>query len=410
MKRILFVDDEPNVIDGLRRMLRKERKDWDMAFAGSATEALGLLEQQPFDVIVTDLQMPGMNGAQLLEKVVDQYPQMVRIVLSGHGDEKSTTRAMRVVHQYISKPTDPEALRLAITRACSTKSIIGDERVRGAIARCDTLPSPPMLYMQLNSAMNSDKSDARQIARLVSQDVALAAKILQLVNSSFFGLGRRVSSIDQTVALLGITRIKALVLTEVILKQFRPPERLKEFACGTFWEHSSMVAELARLISREEGQRDDRPDQAFTAGLLHDIGKLIFASQFQDEYLQVLRESHETGEPLSVVEMRTMGVNHAEVGSYLLALWGLPPRLIEAVTLHHEPSKLEYDGLCAVTAVHVADALAHEAPMSASDFETTAPELDMAYLERIKLAHRLPVWRKLRAAAAGAPSPEVVKV
>jgi putative nucleotidyltransferase with HDIG domain len=241
--------------------------------------------------------------------------------------------------------------------------------------------------------LSSETSDTRQIARLIARDVALSAKILQLVNSSFFGLGRRVSSIEQTVSLLGVIRLKALVLTEGILRQFVPPASLPEFSSGDLWAHSTRVAELARLISRAEGQTDDRPDQAFTAGLLHDLGKLIFAAQFTDEYANVLRSIPQAQKPAHEVALSIMGVTHAEVGAYLLGLWALPPRIIEAVAFHHQPGRIAYDSLCAVTAVHVADVLSYESQTDAP--AGASPQIDLEYLTRINVVSRLPTWQEL---------------
>lgn len=409
MKRILFVDDEPNVIDGLRRMLRKERKEWDMEFAGSAPEALELLAAKPFDVIVTDLQMPGMSGAQLLEKVVELYPDMVRIVLSGHADEKSTTRAMRVVHQYLSKPTDAETLKTAVARAFGTKAIVSDDRVRAAVAKCDSLPSLPTLYFEITKAVASETSDSRTIAQVIAKDVAFSAKLLQLVNSSFFGLGRRISSIEQTVSLLGVLRIKALVLGENILKEFKIPEKFAEFSAHGFWKHASFVAEVARQISKAEGQTDDRPDQAFTAGLLHDVGKLILVSQFPDAYGQVIEETRGSQESLCDAERRLLNVTHAEVGAYLLGLWALPPRLVEAVSMHHDVSSFQYGGMCAVTAVHVANALSYEYGAAGCDVGRH-PEVDTGYLQRIGLQARLPKWQEIARQVAESCQPELAGV
>lgn len=394
-KRILFVDDEPNVIEGLRRMLRKQRDAWEMEFVTSARAALERMSAEPFHVIVTDLKMPDMNGAELLEQVVEKYPDTVRIVLSGHADEDMTTRAMRVVHQFLSKPTDAETLKAAVLRASSSSGGLNNGRIRAAVARCDTLPTLPTLYVELTKAIESDTSDARQIAAIISRDLAISAKILQLVNSSFFGLGRRVSSIEQTVSLLGVIRIRGLVLTENIVRQFTPPPSLRQFSTGAFWEHAALVAEVARCISRAEGQKEDRPDQAFTAGLLHDIGKLILASQHAQVYAEILDENARTAEPLWKIEMRRLNVTHAEVGAYLLELWALPQRITEAIAMHHEPSRIDYDGLCALTAVHAANVLSYALRAATpAEQETRLAELDRTYLERVRLADHLPQWKK----------------
>ena len=395
-KRIIFVDDEPNVIDGLRRMLRRQRDEWDTVFVTSATEALQRMAQEPFDVIVTDMQMPGMDGAELLECVLREHPDVARIVLSGHAGDASI-RALQVAHQYLSKPTDPDALRLAIARACPLDRIVRNERIRTAVATLETLPSMPTLCAEITRAVESETGDARQIGRIISRDIAMSAKVLQLVNSSFFGIGRRVSSVDQAVALLGGIRIKALVLADHVFKAFALPRTFRQFSMETLWRHSLAVGEVAALIARTEKQGGDRPDQAFTAGLLHDIGILVLACRRSDDFARVLDLVLKGDQLIGDAEMEVLEVTHAEIGAYLLGLWGLPARLVEAVALHHQANETPYDGLCALTAVHVADVLAGEALATESNEggRLLAPELDLPYLERIGLAGRLDRWREL---------------
>ena len=396
-KRILFVDDQPNVIEGLRRMLHKQRQEWDMVFVTNAREALAKMDEAPFDVILTDLVMPDMGGAELLERVRERRPDTARIVLSGYADEKATVRAAGVAHRFLSKPADVQDIKMAITHACSMPQAIENKRVRAAVASCSTLPSLPTLYIEVARAAESETTDMKRIARLISRDMAMSAKILQLVNSSFFGIGRRISSIEQTVALLGLVRVKALILTQHLFRELEPSVSLAEFSIPKLWEHSAQVAEVARRISEVEGQRGDRPDQAFTAGLLHDVGKLLLVAQFADGYREVLRQAREQPRPVYQIEADGLQVTHAEIGGCLLGLWGLPPRLVEAVTLHHTPGESPYNGLCALTAVHAADALVHQVlePDPALGAPACQPEPDLAYLQRTGLASRLECWREL---------------
>jgi len=399
-KRILFVDDEINIIDGLRRMLRKHRHEWDMVFVTSGNQALEQLHQTPFDVIVTDLTMPEMSGAELLKQVVEYHPDTARIVLSGHADENNTARAAQVAHRFLSKPSDAEQIKEAIAHACSMRRSIHNDRIRGVVASCDTLPSLPELYIEVTEAAQT--GDVKKIARVISHDMAMSAKILQLVNSSFFGIGRRVSSINQAVALLGLIRIKALILVEYVFRQFHIPTNIEMFSVHHLWHHSLEVAEAARLISKNENQQGDRPDQAFTAGLLHDIGKLVLATHFHEDFQTVLRIAHETQVPVYQIEMERLNVTHAEIGGYLLGLWALPARIVEAVTLHHTPNETAYSGLCALTAVHAANALLHQTKTGESmgNSEPYLPPLDENYLRKTGLDHRVKSWHELIAETA----------
>jgi len=402
-KRIVFVDDEPNVLEGLRRMLRKQRHEWDMEFVASGDEALAKMAESPFDVVVTDMEMPSMDGAEFLEQVLERHPDVARIVLSGHADDASTIRALRVAHQYLSKPTDAETLKAAVARACPMEQIVRNERIRASVATCNKLPSMPTLCAEVARLVESDTSDAKSVARVISRDMGMSAKLLQLVNSSFFGIARRVSTTEQAVALLGLIRIKALTLSERIFKEFTPPRRIGNFSMTQLWQHSLSVAEVAGLISKEEKQDGDRPDQAFTAGLLHDIGMLLLACQHSDEFERVLQTVRAERRPICEVEMELFNVTHAEIGAYLLGLWGLPKRLVEAVALHHNPGEIDYDGLCALTAVHVADAFVSEMEQPETDRAASlfGPTLDLTYLERIGMESRLQRWQEIATLTCG---------
>lgn len=397
-KRVLFVDDEPNIIGGLKRMLRKHRDVWDMEFATSSSEALAKLAQVPYDVLVTDIQMPIMSGAELLERVVEAYPCMARIVLSGHVDEKVSTRVVGLAHRFLAKPTDAETLFEAVNRACDARETVTDDRARSWVASCRSLPTLPTLYVELTQAANSETSDARSIAAIITRDMAISAKLLQLVNSSFFGLARRISSIERTVAMLGLMRIRGLILTDHVFRKLMPGMAASSLSVEHLWSHSCLVAETARRIAKFERQENERCDQAFTAGLLHDIGLLLMATQAPQEFDEILRRWDEPGTN-SMREREIVGLTHGQIGAHLLELWGLPPRIVEAVRLHHEPFELEYDGLCAVTWVHVADALMAEmVPLELDSGQNIHfSRLETEHLERRGLSSKLEPWRDIAA-------------
>lgn len=404
--RILFVDDEANILDGLRRMLRRQREEWEMVFANSGAEALACIAQAPIDVIVTDVQMPGMSGVELLERIVEQYPGVARIVLTGHTDEAKATRLLKLTHQFLSKPTDADALKLAVTRACAAKQSMRGEQVRKIAAGMGTLPSTPELYVQLSKTAASEGANAHDIAAVISRDPAVSAKVLQLVNSSFFGLGRRISSVEQAVSLLGVVRIKSLVLSSQITEEFHPARKVPGFSATRLLHRSTITAELAQAISRAEGQEKERQDQAFAAGLLHDVGLLVLASRQVDVLERTIEKVRREGADWCEVERGLLGATHADVGACLLELWNLPHRIVEGVGLHHAPEASQFSGLSSVAAVHVAGAILKDVlggnPELAEEC-ACMPALDNAYVERIGRTHRLGAWRQLVPQGAAAP-------
>ena len=150
MKNILFVDDEPVLLDGLRRSLRSMRNEWTMMFAGSGEEALKVLEQAPFDIVVSDMRMPKMDGAQLLNEVQRRYPHIVRIVLSGYSDKEMIFHSIRATHQFLAKPCEPEQLKTTIRRACALQDVLKNEVLRALVTGMPAIPSLPTILLEIN--------------------------------------------------------------------------------------------------------------------------------------------------------------------------------------------------------------------------------------------------------------------
>jgi YesN/AraC family two-component response regulator len=185
-KRILFVDDDPNVLQGLRRMFRPLRHEWDMTFIESGQEALALLAHTPCDVVVSDMRMPEMNGVQLLMAVKERYPHIIRIVLSGYAGHELLLPSVKLAHQYLSKPCDAAILQTAINRTCTLYELLSKETLQRLVAGITLLPSLPTLYQEIMEAVHSPNSSLAQIGKIIEQDLGMTAKILQLVNSAFF--------------------------------------------------------------------------------------------------------------------------------------------------------------------------------------------------------------------------------
>ena len=363
MRRVLFVDDEPRILEGLRRMLRPQRREWDMAFAPGGEAALALMEASPFDVIVSDMRMPGIDGAALLSRVRDQYPQVVRIVLSGHTELASALRAVPVAHQFLAKPCDAEMLRVAVERACHLKALLSDDSIRRTVGALGDLPSLPRTYQALTTALTDPDTPVQKIARIVEQDVGISAKVLQLSNSAFFGVAHAITSIQGAVSYLGISTLKSLVLSVEIFRVFKTSTPLPGFSLENLQHHARLTASIAARLPVPK----HLADVALAGGMLHDVGKLILAWKLPERFKKLLAEATGERRPLHKVEELEYGFSHAEIGAYLLGLWGLPYAVVEAVALHHGPNRVPHQDFDAVSAVYVANLLARE-------LEATSPE------------------------------------
>jgi HD-like signal output (HDOD) protein len=384
VKRVLFVDDELAVLDGLRDRLRKQRREWEMIFAQGGDAALSECERGPFDVVVSDMRMPGMDGAQLLSRIKDAYPRTIRIVLSGHAERQAVIRALPVAHQYLSKPCDADMLRGVIARALTLQSIMTDEPLRELVGRVERLPSVSSIYTELTQVLAGESPSIDDVVAVVERDPAMCLKLLQVVNSAFFGLSRRVSAMRDAIAYLGIELVKSLVLAAQIFSAAEGTWRLDPGWLQTIQLHSTLVARTARAVA------PDCAADAFMAGMLHDVGQILLAFVDDAWRSSVPESALHGGSPCHVVERERLGVTHAEVGAYILGTWGLPLPIVIAVAGHHEPARFGVSSLDATLAVHIAEGL-----VTATDQETppAAPALDLGLLERLGLLKELDGWR-----------------
>jgi len=395
MKRILFVDDEPNILDGLKRMLRPQRRVWDMAFAPSGQEALTAMAAEPFDVVVTDMKMPGMNGAELLAQVKAGHPGTVRIVLSGHADMEASMRSVSVSHQFLAKPCEADALRAAVDRACGLEVLLREPSLQEALGSVVELPTLPRVYNSLTEALSKEEVDISEVGSIVEEDVGIAAKILQLVNTSFFGLRIEIADLRQATTYLGVTTIRDLVLSYGMFQKFEGSVMPSAFSIEREQSHAFLAARIAKRILSEKMAGE----QAFLAAMLHDVGKLVLATHLAEPFQTILQAGAGVERPFHAVEREVLGTSHAEIGAYLLGLWGMPYPVVEAVAHHHHPRRVpEQPAFGVLGATHVADALARE--QGGCDPELI--ELDEQYLQTLGVAERLPEWRAIAAEEAGA--------
>jgi HD-like signal output (HDOD) protein/CheY-like chemotaxis protein len=384
IKRILFVDDDPDILRGLKRMLRPQRKVWIMEFADSGTSALSMMESAGFDLVVSDMRMPDMNGVQLLNEIKDLYPGTIRFILSGHADPEMIYESIGPAHQFLAKPCPPDLLISTITKALHLRGILNNKLILDILKDSSKLPTIPDLYQKIVSRLNSPDSRSSDIAEIISQDVVMTAKIMQLVNSAFFGIPRRIESIENAITMLGVDTISGIVLTACVFEEF-DTECMEEFLIKDLYSHSVETGAFASEMVRLKTQDPELATQARIAGMIHDLGKLIFIQSGNLAWRKAFKKHREYNIPLHQVEMEMLGITHAEVGAYLLGLWGLPDGLVEAVAFHHNPSvgnRISFDILAAV---HLADIFQNN--RSARGVPATPDE---EYLQAIGVLDTLP--------------------
>lgn len=390
--QVLLVDDEPRVLRGLRRQLELRGDSWNLLFASGGSEALDLMAKEPCDVLITDTHMPGLDGIALLQEVTTRFPQTIRFVLSGQMNKEETLKMAGLAHQILHKPCDANTLHTMLAQALNMQRLLTSPELRALASQLNTLPTMPALFQTLLAEIQSSEADVKRVGQIIAQDMAMTAKILQLVNSAFFGLRQHVTDPAQAVIFLGLDVVKALVLSAHVFSQFDAaklggidPERLQG--------HSLSVAILARRIAQAEQADNMLVDFAFTAGLLHDLGQLILATNLPQAYEQVLSLASEQEITLVEAEQRLLGAAHPEVGAYLLGIWGLPQPVVEALAYHHNPSACLTRQFGPLAIVHVADCLVWE--LAANKSVDQVPQLDQVYLTELNIMDRLPHWQEM---------------
>lgn len=390
-RKILFVDDDQNILDGFRTMLHSKRKEWKCSFASSGEQGLKLVEREPFDVVIADMRMPGMDGADFLKKVEDIQPGTVRMILSGYSETQALLKSVKHAHQFLSKPCSSETIIQTIRRVTELAHILNDESIRTIVARLDALPALPDLYVKISHELQDAEPDLKRIGKLVEQDGGISATLMKVVNSSFFGFYENISSPTRAVTLLGTEAVKGLILGVHLLEKI-DLSKLSGYSVEKLWKHTLQTGYFAKAIAKLETSDNAFIESCFIAGMLHDVGKLVFVTQMDSLYLPVLEAVRKVNGPIVDFENTALGVSHAEIGAYLLGLWGFKKDVVTGVHGHHAPDQGE-PGLTIALVVHVANTLQHELGHPESDFIFSP--LDDDYLATQGMEERLGAWREV---------------
>jgi HD-like signal output (HDOD) protein/FixJ family two-component response regulator len=401
---ILFVDDEPGMLKAFERLLHPERHRWEMIFAGSTAAALDMLGERAVDILVTEVRLSGQKageGGKLLERVKRDHPGVTRIVFTAPGDRDTAVRLAGIAHQFLAKPFDVLGLRETLARACTVRELLERPALREAVGAVSSLPVLPALYLELQAVLRDPRADLKRIAGVVERDIGMSAKLLQLVNSAFFGVrnsnGTPIASVEQAVMLLGVSTVQHLALASTIFSAYDVRDDFFGFSLTLLQQHALLTARIAaRLVSSKQER-----DEAFVSALLHDAGKLVLANRFPEAYRRIAGQAVREGLPLTLLENAEFGTSHPEVGAYLFGIWGLPTVVVEAVAFHHDPSAAGRSRFDVSGAVHIADVLAHEMMTPANEGTGLRTVLDGAYLDTTGLVGKLPAWRAMAAGLLG---------
>ena len=396
-KRILFVDDELPILDLFSMMFRKVATDWDVSMSRSGADALALMDQQPFEVVVSDMRMPGMNGAQFLSEVMERHPKTARLILSGYAEQEAVAKCIGAAHQFLMKPCDLATLQSTLKRVCALDVFLSNDNLKTLVSKMTVVPSVPSVYYRVLKELQSPAASAESIGEIVSLDPGMTVKLLQLVNSAFFGFSRKVCNPSEAVNMLGIATVRSLAVSIHAFSCFEQ-SKVAHFSIGQMWNHSLHTGSYAQKIAQSARVGQGMGEEAFIAGLLHDLGKLMMCANMPERYQQAQALAREKQITIRDAEREVFGATHADVGAYLLGLWGLPVPIVEAVALHHQPLKAISRSFTPLAAVHAANVFDHE--NTGENDGTIASELDQEFLEQVGVQDQVDDWRTKIAASS----------
>lgn len=331
MNRILFAETDPSAVAALRELMAA-MPDWNAAFATSRQQVFHALSNTRFDVIVCEMRLDGHSSIDLLEQVRIQHPAVIRVLMAQPVEGPEFDRGVEVAQRLITKPVLADELALLLQGLAGAQQRGRNPLVRTLVGRVGIMPSSNDVLQQLEPLLRQGgNAPIQKIASVIGTDPALSAKVLQIINSAWFGLRQPSDNIAHAVGMMGMTPLRALLLMSQLMASGRPP-LATGFSVGRLQERSLLTARLARALVDDPVQRDT----AFTAGLLHDVGMLVLAMGMQSRYALTLRHARRSDRPLAEVEASFIGASHDKVGGYLAEVWGLPEAVVHSIERHHD--------------------------------------------------------------------------
>ena len=385
---VLLVDDEPSILKVVQRAMQATI-DCDVSTALNGDQALRIMEKNPFDVLVSDISMPGMDGTTLVNVVSELYPKTTRLIFSARSGGEIGLKTAGSAHQFYLKPQDISLIAKRTKNILRLRDFLPAEGLDQIVSDIKTLPSMPSICLALENELKKPNVSMDAVGKIVEKDIAMSAKILQLVNSAFFGMRERVTRPSQAAVLLGGEVLKSLLLGLHIFTEWTK-KTIPCFSIHELWSHSLNVASSAQEIALAEGLDKKTADEFYIAGLFHDIGKIIMADNLPESCELIQKIVHERGGTLLAAEKEILGATHTEAGAYLMALWGFPDNVIQACAHHHYPSAMEQHGFNPACAVHVANVLDYERAFTGKIVKET---MDSNYLAREGFTNKIDKWR-----------------
>lgn len=353
---LLIIDSNLEATESYQKALAPKAASWTVHYAASADEGLKLAEAHTPDIIVTALSLNDGQGLKVLSQAIDAAPLAHAFIAAEESDRPQLAAAFEGGCRYLPSPCPSDRLLLEFQRCLAIDAWLESPVIKEIVSSRSEFESLPAHHHQIVTALNAPHSAIDEVAEAIANDLALSAKVLETANSSFYGFDENVADIKQAISLLGLSNTRNIVLaTHVFSKVGQDSEH--QSLIKEIWHHSIAVAGAARRICLHETNNHCAAEEAYSAGLLHDIGKIVLLGVVPDEYIEAQRLSREESLSAWQTEYKVLGCDHAEVGAYLLAKWGLPSTVSEAAALHHRPANSCHGTFSTLAAVHAANAI-----------------------------------------------------
>lgn len=389
--KVAMLDDECRYTNWSKEV-HSSKFSWEFIRFDSKESLLRLLEEQICDAVMIPCTMRAQVDIEFMTRISNIQPNAVRIFLGAEfWNAKNKAKAADIAHRIYPNEVKVEEVGDSLEYQTKLLKVLNRSSLQKYVSKVGCLPTPPKLYTQLTDAVTSEMADLTEISAIVEQSPAVVAQVMKQVNSAFFGFNRTITDLKEAILMLGVRNLRSLVLSSQLNDQFKSNQNWDYFSFEQLNQRSLLVARLSQAICRRAGANKVTQDQAFLAGLLHDLGILIMASHDAEQYKKILNYSVKKQKPTYLVEKAAFGFFHGEVAGALLALWNLPPQVIEAVMFHHVPHLSKDTSFSPLTAVHIADAMLPSVHVE-GDCDL-ASSLSLRYLDQVGVMEEVPQWR-----------------
>lgn len=350
MKKILIVDDDINIRSSLSDAFLDT--DYEIITRENGLAALEFLKSATVDLVISDMRMPEIDGYELLSKIKEKYPKVIRIIMVDSAEEASVFKVIlqNTAKFCILKPWNNEKVLEYIGQIFETEEILNSNDLLHLINNIEKLPTIDSSYQKILHMIERD-ADTGAISAEIEKDFAISTKLLQLANSAYYGL--RTGSVKHATVYLGLQNLKSLIYSTSILNTFNSASAQDQQKVNDLWSHAILTSKLLHYIY-EVFMIKKLPEAAYSAGLLHNIGTLILINNRIEDYTTVINKARIKSLDLLDVEREAFHVTHQEAGGYLASWWKLPFPIVEAALYHHRPLDAGVLNKEVIAAVHLA--------------------------------------------------------